>query len=206
MSTRAYQMRRRTESAQDTRQRIVRAAYELHSEKGIAATSMRDIAERANVAVGSVYHHFPRYDDVVQACGAYTVDLTRPPTPALLDGAQTHQDRLQVLVQSVFDFYARFEGLERIRADRAQFAALAEFLDTEQSNRRAMLRHALAPRRPGKPAIALAMAMLDVAFYRSLIAEGLAHAKAVQATAELLHKLLLDETAATPRAAVGRRP
>lgn len=191
MCPRPYQMKRRTASAQETRQRIVQATYALHMEKGIAATSMRDIAQRADVAVGSVYHHFPTYDDIIAACGAYTVAQTRPPTQAALDGLTAPAERLAAVVQAAFDFYARFDGMERIRAEREQFAQVGAFIDAESDNRRKLLRQALGGRRPGKTAMALAMAVLDVAFYRNLVADGLSHDAAVRATAGLLRQLLL---------------
>lgn len=42
-----------------TRARILRAAEELLARLGYDGTSMADIAERARVGVGTVYHHFP---------------------------------------------------------------------------------------------------------------------------------------------------
>lgn len=41
-----------------TRQSILQAAYEAFLEKGYAATSMREIAERAGLALGGIYNHF----------------------------------------------------------------------------------------------------------------------------------------------------
>jgi AcrR family transcriptional regulator len=41
-----------------TRQSILQAAYELFLEKGYAATSMRELAERSGLALGSIYNHF----------------------------------------------------------------------------------------------------------------------------------------------------
>ncbi len=41
-----------------TRQAVIEAAYELFLEQGYAATSMRQIAERAGLALGGIYNHF----------------------------------------------------------------------------------------------------------------------------------------------------
>jgi len=41
-----------------TRQAILEAAYTLFLEQGFAATSMRQIAERAELALGGIYNHF----------------------------------------------------------------------------------------------------------------------------------------------------
>jgi len=61
MTPRSYQMGKRAESAAQTRQRIVQATMALHRDRGIAATTMKDIAARADVGIGTLYHHFPRY-------------------------------------------------------------------------------------------------------------------------------------------------
>ncbi len=42
-----------------TRQMILESAYELFLKQGYAATSMRQIAERAGLALGGIYNHFP---------------------------------------------------------------------------------------------------------------------------------------------------
>jgi len=52
---------------QERRQSIARAAWELIGEKGIAATTMRDIAQRAGVSLGVVNHFFENRQDVIDA-------------------------------------------------------------------------------------------------------------------------------------------
>jgi AcrR family transcriptional regulator len=42
-----------------TRARILRAAEELFTRGGYAGATIHDVAERAGVGVGTVYHHFP---------------------------------------------------------------------------------------------------------------------------------------------------
>ena len=52
-------MRRGQQSrSQRTQEELLKAAALLVSEKGIDATSVADVAERAGCSVGSVYHHF----------------------------------------------------------------------------------------------------------------------------------------------------
>jgi AcrR family transcriptional regulator len=50
-----------------TRQAVIDAAYSLFLEKGFSATSMRQIAERAGLALGGIYNHFASKDDIFQA-------------------------------------------------------------------------------------------------------------------------------------------
>ena len=42
-----------------TRQRLLAAAEDLFTRRGYAGTTMADVAARAGVGVGTVYHHFP---------------------------------------------------------------------------------------------------------------------------------------------------
>lgn len=50
-----------------SRRQILDAALDLFSHKGYGSTSVRDIAERAGVSTGNVYHHFPDKESVYQA-------------------------------------------------------------------------------------------------------------------------------------------
>ena len=50
-----------------TRQKILDAALLLFTEKGYEKATMRQIAAQANMAPGSIYHHFPTKEHIVQA-------------------------------------------------------------------------------------------------------------------------------------------
>ena len=45
------------EKSQRSREQILEAALDLFSTQGYRATSVRDIAARAEVSTGNVYHH-----------------------------------------------------------------------------------------------------------------------------------------------------
>ena len=49
-----------------TRQAIEEAAYGLFLEQGFSATSMRQIADRAGIALGGIYNHFSGKDEIFQ--------------------------------------------------------------------------------------------------------------------------------------------
>ena len=50
-----------------TRQKILDAALLLFTEKGYEKATMRQIAAQAEMAPGSIYHHFPTKEHIVQA-------------------------------------------------------------------------------------------------------------------------------------------
>ena len=58
---------RQAEHAQDTREALLEAARELFAEGGYAGTGIDDIAQRARVTRGALYHHFDSKQDVFRA-------------------------------------------------------------------------------------------------------------------------------------------
>lgn len=89
------------------RDAICEAALELFAEKGIEATTTREIAERAGAAEGTLYRHFEGKDDL--AAWLYrrcTEDLRERLTEAMEQTSEP-EARLEVLIRGVFDFFAR---------------------------------------------------------------------------------------------------
>jgi AcrR family transcriptional regulator len=67
------QERRRRE----TRRRILVAALELFAERGFEAVTVEEIADRADVARGTVFNHFTTKDSLCEAIGELQVELLR---------------------------------------------------------------------------------------------------------------------------------
>jgi AcrR family transcriptional regulator len=59
--------RLRERQAEATRQQLIDVARQLFTERGYAGTSVEDIIERAGVARGALYHHFPGKDALFAA-------------------------------------------------------------------------------------------------------------------------------------------
>jgi AcrR family transcriptional regulator len=109
MAKRSYRLRQRAESQGRTRQKIVDAAIELHQTKGLAATTMSDIAARAKVGKVTVYRHFPDEAALVGACsGQY---FQQHPFPDLEDW-RSIQDAAARLRQGLRDAYAYHRATE----------------------------------------------------------------------------------------------
>ena len=123
---RTYTLGRRAETAAETRQRLVEATAALHAERGISATSLRDIAEKAGVSVGTAYHHFPTYLDAVRACGAHTMATSPLPETSVFDGVEGLDERVLVLVKELCAWYARNPWLERVRPERSLYPPVEE--------------------------------------------------------------------------------
>ena len=68
---RAYELKRRAERQEETRQRIVDATIELHQSIGAAQTTISEIAKRAGVGRVTVYRHFPDEETLFYACSGH---------------------------------------------------------------------------------------------------------------------------------------
>src|SRR5437867_2269420 len=149
MAPRKYDLGKRAQAIADTRRRIVDATFQLHNEKGILNTSMQDIAGRADVALRTVYHHFPTVNDLVNGCAGHVIQPLAPPTPAIFDGLTTLEARLRRLTRELFAMYERGAlQLEVARCQQHDVPALANFVRNEGAMRESLVREAFRPFRP----------------------------------------------------------
>lgn len=203
MAPRPYRMNRRAATAQETRGRIVRATYDLHNERGIAATSVRDIAQLADVGIGTVYHHFPTYDDIIRACGAHTMAETRPPTVEVLQGVEGLPARVERAVEELFAFYCRFPSLNRIRNDAGRFPTVAAAMNRLERGALQLIADAIRSQPPTAKAAETIAALLDFSVYQSLRHHGLSDSEAVSRITSVILTWL--DAQRSPRARAGRK-
>jgi AcrR family transcriptional regulator len=167
---RTYNLGRRAETAAETRQRLVEATYALHRERGITATSLRDIAERAGVSVGTAYHHFPTYLDAVRACGMHVAASSPLPPESIFDGLETLEERVEVFARELCGWYARHPWLERIRAERSAYPPVEEGMAAWERGIEQLARLAAGCTADEARTVA---ALTDVAVYSSLRRAGM---------------------------------
>src|SRR5690242_13108060 len=118
MAPRTYDLGKRADSVARTKHRIIEATLELHNEQGVAGTTLPEVARRADVALGTVYKHFPSVDDLVTACGGRVMALIRPPGPDIFDGMDALPERVHKLVHELFGMYER--GARQIAVARCE--------------------------------------------------------------------------------------
>lgn len=93
-----------------TRARIFEAAIQLISEKGVSATTVDEIVERAGVAKGTVYYHFKGKTELVEALIASELTLLLERFSQDIPASDDPLDRVMALVRA---------ELEWIRDNRA---------------------------------------------------------------------------------------
>ena len=127
---RKYELKARAESQERTRQRIARAAAELHEQVGPAETTVAEIARRAGVSRLTVYKHFPDNAALYPACSAHY--LAEHPLPDF-QAAMAREDPVR-RVRSVLDavyggWYRESRSMMRnLQRDRGLDPALDEFM------------------------------------------------------------------------------
>jgi AcrR family transcriptional regulator len=189
MSPRRYRLERRAETAGETRRRLVEATFALHAEQGIY-TTMSHIAERAGVSVGTVYHHFPTYQDAVAACAQHVDESLPLPAADIFAGLTSMDARVRRLAQAIFGFYQRLPEYERVRAERWGMPPIEAYAAREDDNRLALTRDALRPFRVGARVLQVCSALLDVAVYGALTRAGMTPGEAAdEVSAVILARL-----------------
>jgi AcrR family transcriptional regulator len=105
MRRRKYELKARADSQEQTRQRIISAAMELHEEVGPGQTSISAVATRAGVQRVTVYRHFPDELTLLRACGGQYRSLHPPPDP---ERWRLIKDPSERLVSALHDLYVHF--------------------------------------------------------------------------------------------------
>jgi AcrR family transcriptional regulator len=191
--TRKYELKARAESQRETRERIARAAAELHEEKGVAQTTVAEIARRAEVSRLTVYNHFPDLSSLLPACAAHYGALHPPPD---LEGALASEDPAERTRAALTRLYAWYRETEpmfgKLFHDRASVPELDRFMAADVDRMQADLATALgtgfgARGRRAKRLGALLRLAVEFWTWRRLSREGLDD----EAAAELMTAAVL---------------
>jgi len=162
----------------------------LHSEKGIFGTSWQDIAQRADVSVGTVYKHFPSLDELVPACGELMYAITRPASlensPEIFAGVSSLEERLGRLIEELFDFYER--GAPYIDTDfqERQLPMVQEWEAHMRAPIEGLTREALLPVEPDEGTMGAASALLDFSTFKSFMDRDIRKEQTAKTMSEVL--------------------
>jgi len=132
MSTkiRKYELKARAESQRETRDRIARTTAELHEEKGVANTTVAEIARRAGVTRLTVYNHFADLSELLPACAAHYEQLHPTPDFDSVLAQGDADERVRGVLGQVYRWYRETEPMYgKLFSDRASVPELDRFLE-----------------------------------------------------------------------------
>jgi AcrR family transcriptional regulator len=127
---RKYELKARAETQEQTRQRIAKAAAELHEKVGPAETTVAEIARRAGVSRLTVYKHFPDNATLYPACSAHYLSRNPLPDFAAALAPEDPVERVGSLLRTVYsEWYSKQHRMMRnLNRDRRLDPALDEFM------------------------------------------------------------------------------
>jgi len=179
MAKRRYTKKKRAESLQDTRTRIITATLELHEEVGPRATTISAIAERAGVQRLTVYRHFPDESVLLQTCTTQWLEMHPPPDPAAYRAIPDGMERCRAQLESIYRYYRRTARMwsvahrdePEVEALREPMAGFRLYLDRVRDD----VITAWQPPSEARPALVVTLGhALRFSTWQSLAHEGLA--------------------------------
>jgi AcrR family transcriptional regulator len=121
---REYKMVKRREKVDETRRRIAKATYELHSTVGPALTTIALISDRAGLPRQTVYRNFATQLDLLRSCIAFGLETYPLPDPNPWQSISDPGERLQV---GLTELYRWFEATEAVMTNSVRdFPAMKE--------------------------------------------------------------------------------
>src|ERR1700680_4305177 len=103
-----------------TRNTILESALQLFRDKGFDATTMRDVATQAGVALGAAYYYFDSKDAIVMGFYERAQENLAPLLDLSLANAKGLDDRLRAIIHAKLEYFA---------ADRKLMGALSAHID-----------------------------------------------------------------------------
>ncbi|HET9289419.1 MAG TPA: TetR/AcrR family transcriptional regulator [Gaiella sp.] len=127
---RKYELKARAESQRETRDRIAQATAELHQEKGVARTTVAEIARRAGVTRPTVYNHFADLSELLPACAAHYERLHPVPDFGSVLAQEDAGERVHGVLARLYGWYRETEPMYgKLFSDRASVPELDRFLE-----------------------------------------------------------------------------
>ncbi len=148
-------------TATGARERLIVAAQELFAERGVAATTPRQVLQRSGVGQGSLYHHFPTKQDLANAAVGRTAEQQLQAAELVLESALDAPDRIETYLRRDRDAVAgcrigRLTADPTVMGESELFAHVENYFSELISLLRGVLEEAgLAPARAHDRATAL---------------------------------------------------
>lgn len=105
----------------DRREVILERAADLFAKQGVAATTVREIAEAVGILSGSLYHHFASKDEIVDAIVAAFMDDLVARYDKVLSSTDDPAQRLKGLVEASIATSARHPHATEIYQTEARY-------------------------------------------------------------------------------------
>jgi AcrR family transcriptional regulator len=181
---RSYNSEKRKQLESEMRQKIVKATVKLHAEKGPAATSYKDIAKKADVAIPTVYKHFPDLGGLFYACTRHAAMQAPAQSEDAFSGLSPLRERVAELVHMRCKAHAYFDPWLRWGGERV-IPEVISLLQEDSAMARKLIVKALSPAYPKgsvpKEIMSMTLMLIGYHAWASLQAESGVTQKQIEA-------------------------
>ena len=94
---------KRQENKQLQTDKIVEAAKELFTERGLNDVQMKDVAERAGAGVATVFRYFPKKDELIVEVAIRSLDAVETEFQRIISMQSSAFERLEQLLDTLLD-------------------------------------------------------------------------------------------------------
>lgn len=171
---RTYRLGKRAEGKAETRRRIIEATSELHRTVGPAATTISEIARRADVHRITIYEHFPDDSALFGACSAHWRERHPAPDPATWQRTKGLGARHRLGLRELYAWYRATEPMTaNVLRDGERLPALRAIVDAGFGRYLERARRVLAGPVSAESRLAVVVrTVTDFHFWRSLAPLG----------------------------------
>jgi AcrR family transcriptional regulator len=107
MAPRTYTQDKRAETSRQTRERILDSTIELFRDRGVVSTTLKSVAEKADVSRGTILHHFGSSDGLLGAVLDRVVETLELPDERMFERIEDRDARIRVFVAAMTRFIDR---------------------------------------------------------------------------------------------------
>lgn len=132
------------ERPEDRQAQLLEIAARLFAKHGFDATSLRDIAEEANITKAALYYHFPNKEALYVRIAVFGLERLLDAVMEATSGHRSAKDKVRAFMFATTDYYSRhrdawitaanaFRGAEE-SASRAQILMLRDMYEKQLRN------------------------------------------------------------------------
>ena len=168
---RPYRLGKRQASVDETRRRILDAAFTEYSKNGVEETTMAAVARRADVASGTVLYHYPEPEALADAVANRLIEEAAWPEVPQIPDETSLDTRVRLLLDLVYAMYETARPVSEISKKSPQHPAMRKLQGAWDDQVSQTITDALGSRvkDEDKPMIS---AILEGPFLSSLIRHG----------------------------------
>ena len=164
-----------------TKEKIKNAGLQLFAYKGLAATSIQDIATQAGISVGLLYHYYKSKEELFTDLAETAIEAAAESTQTIFNSDRSPDEKFKIFSKVVIDEIARANWMSQLyllmihyllvvnileKASEIQEKAFAPLESVKRTIREGQALGKIKPGNPDEMAVTYFAAIQGLAIYR----------------------------------------